>query len=286
MNKIFLGLLLAVCVLGMALIMLNERLGSKSEPAATAPGESRMLEHRASVLPDEPLLPPFPGNAQAPQAPDAPGSQEPLAGGARILEREMATEALRPPAAAAARPAPANAPEPAEQLPGHAQQDSAQQNPGQAPAAAPEAPRAKAQPERRQAAESAPAKSPAPQASAAAGKAQGESAKSRNQTGAAPEITRAVVFARDTGATVRLTGNGPIKYRSMTLENPSRVVVDLEGDWQIKAPGVPKNPMVSNVRVGRLQDRTRIVIDLKEKPRTSRVILGKDHDSLDVRVDK
>ena len=33
MNKIIMGLIVAVCVLGMALIMLNEKLGRKPDPA-------------------------------------------------------------------------------------------------------------------------------------------------------------------------------------------------------------------------------------------------------------
>ena len=39
MNKVILSLLLAVCILGMALIMLNERLGRKSEPAPAPAAE-------------------------------------------------------------------------------------------------------------------------------------------------------------------------------------------------------------------------------------------------------
>ena len=39
MNKVILSLLLAVCILGMALIMLNERLGRKFEPAPTPSAE-------------------------------------------------------------------------------------------------------------------------------------------------------------------------------------------------------------------------------------------------------
>ncbi|MCD7983328.1 MAG: hypothetical protein LUG19_03620, partial [Desulfovibrio sp.] len=39
MNKVILSLLLAVCILGMALIMLNERLGRKSEPAPAPSAE-------------------------------------------------------------------------------------------------------------------------------------------------------------------------------------------------------------------------------------------------------
>ena len=40
MNKVILSLLLAVCILGMALIMLNERLGRKSEPVPAPTAEA------------------------------------------------------------------------------------------------------------------------------------------------------------------------------------------------------------------------------------------------------
>lgn len=54
----------------------------------------------------------------------------------------------------------------------------------------------------------------------------------------------------------------------------------------IKAPGVPKNPLVSNVRIGKMADKTRVVIDLKAKPQNTRFVLAKDGNTLDVRVDQ
>ena len=113
--------------------------------------------------------------------------------------------------------------------------------------------------------------------------------KPRAGKAAAPRernISRFVVFARDKGATVRLEGNAPLRYKSMNLTNPDRVVVDLDGQWQIKAPGVPKNPLVSNVRIGKMADKTRVVIDLKAKPQNTRFVLAKDGNTLDVRVDQ
>lgn len=99
---------------------------------------------------------------------------------------------------------------------------------------------------------------------------------SRKRPSGEQSISRFVVFARDKGATVRLVGSGPLKYKTMTLTNPERVVVDLEGQWQIKAPGVPKNALVSNVRIGKMADKTRVVIDLNEKPTRARFVLSKD----------
>ena len=49
---------------------------------------------------------------------------------------------------------------------------------------------------------------------------------------------------------------------------------------------MPANPLVSNVRVGKMSDKTRVVIDLKEKPRATRLVLAKDGNTLDVRVDQ
>lgn len=256
MNKVILGLLLAVCVLGMALIMLNERLGRKNEPGTAAPVANSVLEHRASVL-QEPSPAPalaLPEERQAPRPEPseqgaagqyqdaAPDANLPVPGAVRTLENDMAAESLHAPAPRAEKK-PVEQAKPASPAPTPKQQ-------AKAPAEGPK----KTQP--------------------------------KNEPAAQPEITRTVVFVRDTGATVRLAGNGPIKYKSMTLENPNRIVLDLDGQWQIKAPGVPKNDMVGNVRIGKLPDRTRVVIDLKAKPRATRVILAKDRDSLDVRIDK
>ena len=53
----------------------------------------------------------------------------------------------------------------------------------------------------------------------------------------------------------------------------------------VKAPGVPKNPAVTNVRLGKLDGRTRVVIDLTG-PGKIRHILSKDRKRLDVRIDR
>ena len=98
-------------------------------------------------------------------------------------------------------------------------------------------------------------------------------------------VTRFVVFARETGATVRIEGSSPIEYKYLPLENPPRVAVDLMGEWIVKAPGVPKNPAVTNVRLGKLEGRTRVVIDLTG-PGKIRHILSKDRKRLDVRIDR
>ena len=57
-----------------------------------------------------------------------------------------------------------------------------------------------------------------------------------------------------------------------------------DGKWQVKAPGVPKNPAVTNVRLGKDGDKTRIVIDLAGKVQP-KFTLSKDGYTLDIRLD-
>lgn len=280
MNKVILSLLLAVCILGMALIMLNERLGRKSEPvpAPTAEaGEPAAPDSGAGLPPlsadaarngftapaapqeaarEEPKLPPLPGDDAAEAAPVA----------------EQVSERAQTPPAAPADPG---------------SQAAARENMSTPPAMERTAQSAKTE-------SSAPARSETKKEErrAQTDKSKAEKAKTEKpgaEKAAAPRersISRFVVFARDKGATVRLEGNAPLRYKSMNLTNPDRVVVDLDGQWQIKAPGVPKNPLVSNVRIGKMADKTRVVIDLKAKPQNTRFVLAKDGNTLDVRVDQ
>lgn len=287
MNKVILSLILAVCVLGMALIMLNERLGRKSEPAsapaaessaAAAPDGSAALpplprEQDQNALsspaapsgeqaPEETALPPLPPLPVDPnEGQDAPVVERDVP---QALPRENTTPA---PQADASRPQPPAAPA-AEKTP--ADTFAAQRKKTGAAAQAEKGKTEKNRAEKPKAEK--PANDNAPAVAKAAGGERG--------------ISRFVVFARDKGATVRLVGSAPIRYKTMTLTNPDRVVVDLEGQWQIKAPGVPKNALVSNVRIGKMADKTRVVIDLTEKPARSRFVLSKDGNTLDVRLDQ
>ena len=58
MNKAFIGILIAVCILGMALIMLNEWKSSKNDPEPASPA----LEASPATLGE---LPPHPARAGA-----------------------------------------------------------------------------------------------------------------------------------------------------------------------------------------------------------------------------
>lgn len=65
---------------------------------------------------------------------------------------------------------------------------------------------------------------------------------------------------------VRMEGSEALNAKTMHFKGPDRLVVDLPGTWAIKAPGVPANKYVSNIRIGKQTDKTRIVIDLKQAP--------------------
>lgn len=58
-------------------------------------------------------------------------------------------------------------------------------------------------------------------------------------------------------------GNKPIKPKTFRLQNPDRVVVDIEGFWKLKLPQLISNRMVKEVRFNAQKDKTRIVFDLK-----------------------
>lgn len=275
MNKVILSLLLAVCILGMALIMLNERLGRKSEPAPAPSAEASQ-----PTTPDNGAdLPPLP----------ADGSRNGFAAPPEAAREEPKLPPLPRDDAETAMPAVEQTPERAQTPPASpaapAPQTAEREHPGAStppPAAERPTPFAKAE-------SGTPARAEAKKDERPAQPEKAKAEKPKAEKTAAPRersISRFVVFARDKGATVRLTGNAPLHYKSMNLSNPERVVVDLEGQWQIKAPGVPGNPLVSNVRVGKMGDKTRVVIDLKEKPRTTRLVLAKDGNTLDVRVDQ
>lgn len=253
MNKVFLGLILAVCVLGMALVMLNDRLGRKPEPRPAPVAESarqtmRVPEEIAAQARDMEL-------AEAALAPPAERERDGQAG--TIPGRPD----FKPEAPDMAEPAPKPAPAAPKPLPPAKTETAARPEPA-------------IKPEPRPAAE--PAARPEPPKTAAANPAAGEKS-----------ATKFVIYARDKGATVRMGGNARMDYSSMTLENPNRVVVDLAGDWKFPPnPGIPKNELVSAVRVGQNGDKTRLVIDLKLKPRKVLLVPFKNGTGVDVRLDR
>lgn len=280
MNKVFIGMVLAVCILGMILGLLNERLTQKPEPAPVFTQNTTSGNEITARIDND--------VRQAPvQTPDLDKVQ--------AEETRMAREALAPPPAkeeiVESAPAPTMLEEAASvQLENEA---SAQNQPPQAlpssPAVTtPEPAQVIPQPAPVATQETKPASVAAPHAKEPQTAAPTAKAPQAATPPAKPNtIVKFVVFARDKGATVRLAGSSPMHYKNMTLENPHRVVIDLDGDWSF--PGnlaVPKNELVNSVRVGKMDGKTRVVVDLKEKPRTSRVISSKTGDGLDLRVDK
>ena len=262
MNKAFIGILVAVCILGMALIMLNEWKSSRNDPEPAAPTAS---EAAPAVPPAPGELPPHTGSGLTPPTPEQ-SAVPPLP--------DAAPSASLPPL----QEAPAHTP-PSEALErGFAFNDAESAAPQTALGAGAEPP-------------SAPAAVEAPQpAEPVAERAVPEKKEEKKAEKPAPAarartVTRFVVFARETGATVRIEGSSPIEYKYLPLDNPPRVAVDLMGEWTVKAPGVPKNPAVTNVRLGKLDGRTRVVIDLTG-PGKIRHILSKDRKRLDVRIDR
>lgn len=97
---------------------------------------------------------------------------------------------------------------------------------------------------------------------------------------------RVTVLTRNGGATVRLSASHEITYKHMILTQPDRFVIDLSGRWDVSTDAIPSNPLVTNIRLGRFKNRTRVVIDMTSQPRNARVNLSKNRCRLDVRVDR
>ena len=335
MNKIIMGLIVAVCVLGMALIMLNEKLGRKPDPApvtAEAPSVPTSdgpvsaglssgrpaAEDMMTSLP-APSPSPAPG-LTPPPAPMAPVAEAPAApafsfGGdtdttpATLPPLPQTTppapEPVQAPAPEAEAPLPSASPAPGPPLPEERKDvpvpslasnvvaEHEREAAADTPRETPEKPKAAPAPSKK---EEKAKESKADVETAKAEDAREESRKKetpRKEAAPAREkassadksVERFVVYAREGGATVRIVGNANISYKPMVLTGPDRVVVDLDGDWDIKAPGIPKNDLVTNVRIGKLNGKTRVVIDLNSSAKT-RYTLSKDRRMLDVRVDK
>ncbi len=99
----------------------------------------------------------------------------------------------------------------------------------------------------------------------------------------AKEVRKITVSTIGDGVTVRIDSVQRPDYTSLRLNNPERIVLDFEGIWKVKAPGVPNNEFVSNVRIGVQKKGTRIVIDLKKSPASIRYLKYGDT-GLDVRI--
>lgn len=287
MNKVFIGMVVAVCFLGMALLMLNERLSRKPEVTTLNTAQTA----QQNDVPDTGANIELP-KKQISETQALPENIAMRAENAEIRQAEIALESPLKKAddikSAAGIASSASLKELPEQ---HMQTEKKTESvlgmlPENRPAAQkdiqdqvsekikpvvmekqnlPKLPEQKTVQEHKPAAE----KMQQPKAD-----------KSRS-------ITRFVVFARDKGATVRFGAGSSMHFKNMFLENPPRMVIDLDGDWSMtERLEIPRNELVNSVRMGKVADKTRIVIDLKEKPKAFKIIPGKNNETLDVRLDK
>lgn len=78
------------------------------------------------------------------------------------------------------------------------------------------------------------------------------------------ELGKSVVF--------RITGAAPIKTKTLLLKDPNRYVVDLQGNWGIQLPRVPKDLWISGIRLGHHEETTRLVFELTRAPVSAKVV--------------
>ena len=78
------------------------------------------------------------------------------------------------------------------------------------------------------------------------------------------ELGKSVVF--------RMSGAAPIKTKTLLLKEPNRYVVDLQGNWGIELPRVPKELWISGIRMGHHEESTRLVFELTRAPVSAKVV--------------
>lgn len=69
----------------------------------------------------------------------------------------------------------------------------------------------------------------------------------------------------------RMTAAVPVSVKTLLLEDPYRYVVDLQGEWGIQLPRIPKNLLLKDIRVGQRDGATRLVFELTRKPESAQV---------------
>ena len=84
------------------------------------------------------------------------------------------------------------------------------------------------------------------------------------------ELGKSVVF--------RMTGAAPIKTKTLLLKDPNRYVVDLQGNWGIQLPRVPKDLWISGIRLGHHEESTRLVFELTRVPGVGQGRQNQQHD--------
>lgn len=273
MNKTIACLILGVIILAMILIMVNQYTSPPEE--AAAPVESAASPSDAPVYggtTGSGALTPVPPPAALPQgAPQAQRAMPEMAGGAHPsalpqwatnMPEHLPPAVTGPSAATHAAPTPVMGGQNSGAGAGTASATPAQASVPSSSAAAPQAaPSAATAPVK-----AAPAKTTAP-------------AKPKGPK----TIKKIVVNGVKDGVNVRFDGSEPMVYKTMRLNGPERLVIDFQGVWAVKAPGVPGNKYVTNVRIGKQADKTRVVIDLRQPP-TSVKFVKSGADDLEVRI--
>ncbi len=89
------------------------------------------------------------------------------------------------------------------------------------------------------------------------------------------ELGKSVVF--------RITGAAPLKTKTLLLKEPNRYVVDLQGNWGIQLPHVPKDLWISDIRMGQHENATRLVFELTRAPESASVVKINDT-TVEVRI--
>lgn len=89
------------------------------------------------------------------------------------------------------------------------------------------------------------------------------------------ELGKSVVF--------RMSGAAPIKTKTLLLKEPNRYVVDLQGNWGIELPRVPKDLWISGIRMGHHEESTRLVFELTRAPVSAKVVKINDT-TVEVRI--
>ncbi len=256
MNKTIALLILGVILLAMALVMLNQYVtGTPPPPRAgmesPAPQTGGLMPVPQPVEQEEP-------DAPRPSNGDASAFMEPGHAAPEPTPLPASPAPTPPPPSMTATPAPVP-PQPVRE-------------PVREPAPVPQVPAQATLP-----------KEPAPVPPARASAPEERTPATSPKPAAPRAISSIVVYATQEGATVRVVGAVPLVYKTLHLKNPDRAVVDLDGPWTAKAPGVPANKVVNTVRIGKQAKGTRIVIDLKGTPEAVNFI-KKDARTLDVRV--
>lgn len=78
------------------------------------------------------------------------------------------------------------------------------------------------------------------------------------------ELGKSIIF--------RLTGAEPLTAKTLLLTSPERYVVDVQGEWGIALPRIPKNLLLNGIRAGQRPDAMRLVFELKRKPASAEVV--------------